>query len=61
MANEFYITAGLPAQDNDSARGVNAFYITAGLIADDLPAGEAAHLDVKGWESLAAQSANYGE
>jgi len=41
MANEFYITAGLPAQDNDDARGTNAFYITAGLVANDYtpPAG----------------------
>ena len=40
MANEFYITAGLIAQDSEGAEGTNAFYITAGLIANDyVPAG----------------------
>lgn len=43
MANEFYITAGLPAIDyNDiGSVGTNAFYITAGLVANDYtpPAG----------------------
>ena len=40
MANEFYITAGLIAQDNDVARGTNAFYVTAGLVANDfVPSG----------------------
>jgi len=43
MANEFYITAGLPAIDyNDIATvATNAFYITAGLPANDYtpPAG----------------------
>jgi len=37
MATTFYITAGLPAQDNNSARTANTFYITAGLPANDLP------------------------
>jgi len=40
MASTFYITAGLPAQDNDLDRGTNAFYITAGLVANDYAAGE---------------------
>jgi hypothetical protein len=37
MANEFYITAGLPAIDyNDiGSVGTNAFFITAGLVAND--------------------------
>lgn len=37
MANEYYITAGLPAIDyNDiGSVGTNAFYITAGLVAND--------------------------
>ena len=40
MANEFYITAGLPAIDSEDIGSVttNAFYITAGLPADDRPA-----------------------
>jgi len=39
MANEFYITAGLVAQDSAGAIGANAFYITAGLVANDYVAG----------------------
>ena len=42
MANEYYITAGLPAIDyNDNPPAVaNSFYITAGLVANDYtPAG----------------------
>lgn len=37
MANEFYITAGLPAIDYADIATVatNAFYITAGLPAND--------------------------
>jgi len=36
MANEFYITAGLPAIDYDNdPPASNAFYITAGLVAND--------------------------
>jgi hypothetical protein len=35
MANEFYITAGLPPIDNENESGVNKFYITAGLVPDD--------------------------
>ncbi len=39
MANEFYITAGLVAQDSAGAIGANAFYMTAGLVANDYAAG----------------------
>lgn len=37
MANEYYITAGLPAIDSADILSVatNAYYITAGLVADD--------------------------
>lgn len=35
MANEFYITAGLPAIDSASSPTANAFYMTAGLVAND--------------------------
>lgn len=35
MANEFYITAGLPPIDNGNESGINKFYITAGLVPDD--------------------------
>ena len=39
MANEYYITAGLPAIDSEDVAsvGTNAFYITAGLVANDRP------------------------
>jgi hypothetical protein len=37
MANEFYITAGLPAVDSEDSppSGDNQFFITAGLTAGD--------------------------
>ena len=41
MANEFYITAGLPALDSAGTPAVDdisRFYITAGLTANDYPA-----------------------
>ena len=43
MANEIYITAGLPAIDSADIVSVaqNAFYITAGLTANDYAAAPA--------------------
>lgn len=40
MANEFYITAGLPAIDSEDSppSGDNQFFITAGLPANDYEA-----------------------
>lgn len=35
MANEFYITAGIPPIDNSTGATSNSFYISAGLIPDD--------------------------
>lgn len=36
MANQFYITAGIPSIDNSSGATSNSFYISAGLIPDDI-------------------------
>ena len=38
MANQFYITAGLPSIDNSSGATANTFYISAGLIPTDIEA-----------------------
>jgi hypothetical protein len=35
MANEFYISAGLPPNDNDPGDNPNTFHISAGLVPDD--------------------------
>lgn len=36
---EFYITAGLPPDDNSGDDGTTYFYITAGLPPDDIVSG----------------------
>jgi hypothetical protein len=40
-STKFYITAGLPPDDNGSDDGSTLFYITAGLPPDDTAAGGA--------------------
>lgn len=35
MANQFYISAGIPPIDNSSGATSNNHYITAGLVPDD--------------------------
>ena len=42
MANEFYISAGLPPNDSGETTAANTFYISAGLVPDD--AGPSASL-----------------
>jgi len=39
MANEYYITAGLPPNDTDQANTANTYYISAGLIDEDVASG----------------------
>ena len=39
MANQFYISAGIPPIDNSSGATSNNYYIAAGLIPDDTAAG----------------------
>ena len=48
MANEYYITAGLPAIDSADypPSGENKCFITAGLVADDRPAAGGASIPV---------------
>jgi len=41
MANEYYITAGLPPNDTDQANTANTYYISAGLIDEDVASGAA--------------------
>jgi len=38
MANQFYISAGLPPIDNSSGATANNFYISAGIVPDDTAA-----------------------
>ena len=64
MANEYYITAGLPAIDSEDIGSVaaNAFYITAGLVANDYEAaGPVEDLNIQGLKAFGAHSANYVE
>ncbi len=39
MANEYYISAGLAADDNSIDGVDNCFYMSAGLVPDDVPQG----------------------